>query len=78
MQIVSLFLALHHAGAIQETSSKYHGSLTITAFAAVSLFTALGAVPIARIHGASGADMSGHRVLEQGGGWLSNAPWRLG
>jgi EmrB/QacA subfamily drug resistance transporter len=69
VQQLSLATGIAIAGAILEASSYYNGALTITAFhiafAAVSLFTALGAVPIARMHGASGADVSGHGAEER-------------
>jgi EmrB/QacA subfamily drug resistance transporter len=70
VQQLSLATGIAIAGAILEASSYVTGALTITAFhvafAAVSLFTALGAVPIALMHAASGADVSGHVVDERG------------
>jgi hypothetical protein len=70
IQQLSLATGIALAGAILEMSAYFQGALTITAFhiafAAVSLFTALAAVPIARMHGESGADVSGHVVEERG------------
>jgi hypothetical protein len=70
IQQLSLATGIALAGAILEASSYFTGALTITAFhvafAIVSLFTALAAVPIARMHGASGADVSGHAAEERG------------
>jgi EmrB/QacA subfamily drug resistance transporter len=69
IQQLSLATGIALAGAILEASAYYNGALTIkafhVAFAAVSLFTALGALPIARMHGSSGADVSGHAAAER-------------
>ena len=69
VQQLSLATGIALAGAVLEASAYLSGVLTITAFhiafAAVSLFTALAAIPIARMHGASGADVSGHVAEER-------------